>query len=477
VGGDRSTEFDDFVAREHGWLEPDAIHDALTAHHGGAFQDDWREQIDRDLFAPMPGGADAARARLGLLRTLFDSRLRCYAIQQFVMAVQHAAWREHLAALGLTVWGDMQIGISAVDAWRWQELFLDGYLLGAPPSRTNPDGQPWGYPVLDPDQLGEDGAARALFRARVAAIVHDFDGLRIDHPHGLVCPWVYRAGAPDPYAAVRAGARLHESPDLPDHPELARYARVAAAQVRDGDVPRHADDWVMSLREEQIDAYAALLQDVVRAVESTGARASDRLACEVLSTRPTPLRAVIERLGLGRFRITQKADPDDPDDVYASERADPADWVMVGNHDTPPLWRLMPEWQRDGRAAREAKHLAARLGDPARARALAADASALVHAKVADALASPARHAMLFFADLFGLDARYNRPGEVHPDNWRLRVPSDWRERLSAPRAHRALDLDECLALALRMRGAPDGSEAARLVRRLTEGAQRTSTR
>jgi hypothetical protein len=27
--------------------------------------------------------------------------------------------------------------------------------MGAPPSRTNPEGQAWNYPVLDPDQFVE----------------------------------------------------------------------------------------------------------------------------------------------------------------------------------------------------------------------------------------------------------------------------------------------------------------------------------
>ena len=106
------------------------------------------------------------------------------------------------------------------------------------------------------------------------------------------------------------------------------------------------------------------------------------------------------------------------------------------------------------------------LGAPDRAARLATDVDLLVHAKVADLFACPARRVMLFFADLLGLTATYNRPGEVHPDNWRLRVPSDWADRLAAPAARSALDVDRVLALALGMRAAAGDRECEALAAR-----------
>ena len=60
----------------------------------------------------------------------------------------------------------------------------------------------------------------------------------------------------------------------------------------------------------------------------------------VLSTWPFPLRAVMNRYGLGRFCVTQKGDLTRADDVYRSENATDRDWIMVGNHDTRPIWRV-----------------------------------------------------------------------------------------------------------------------------------------
>src|SRR5207237_216326 len=93
---------------------------------------------------------------------------------------------------------------------------------GAPPSRTNPEGQPWSYGVLDPALYGtraQPGPAVQLLRLRVGKLLSELDGLRIDHPHGLIDPWVYRAAQPDPLRAVQQGARLFSSPDLPDPPQ------------------------------------------------------------------------------------------------------------------------------------------------------------------------------------------------------------------------------------------------------------------
>src|SRR5207248_2843584 len=135
----------------------------------------------------------------------------------------------------IALFGDLQIGFSHRDLWSRQRLFRPDLRMGAPPSRTNPAGQPWGYPVLDPDQVrdpaGAPGPALQLVAERVGRMLDDFDGVRVDHPHGLVCPWVYDAADPDPAAAVGRGARLFDSPDLPDFPQLARLAIPTHAQL------------------------------------------------------------------------------------------------------------------------------------------------------------------------------------------------------------------------------------------------------
>lgn len=373
-----------------------------------------------------------------------------FRLAQLACAEQHETFRAAARGQGLRLYADAQVGTSPRDLFGRQSLFLRGYHMGAPPSRTNPEGQPWGFPVLDPAQLDEGGAARALFEARLELLLRHHDGVRIDHPHGWVCPWVYTDD-------VQRGARLFSSPDLPDHPALAAYARVRPDQL-DRSLPRYHDHFVRHLEPAQVDAYATLFDAAVARARAHGRDAHD-LVCEVLSTCPRPLEAVLARHGLGRFRVTQKARLDDPADVYRAENARPEDWIMPGTHDTPPLRRVVAGWLGTPEAERRAAHLGARLRTDADV--LARDPGALTEALIAELFLGPARNVLLFWVDLFGGTDIYNRPGVISPDNWTLRVPADFERAYRGAVARReAPSLPRALSLALRARGAdadPDG--------------------
>lgn len=412
ITSDQRERLAEFRRANATWLESDALHAALSAAHGGTGFRDWPER-DRDPRTATRAGFDAAIDR--------------YAFGQMLVHEEHARVR---ARCGLLLYGDLQVGYSDADAWAHHHSFLRGYRLGAPPSRTNPDGQPWGYPVLDPD----DPAGRALIVARADKAFAEYDSLRIDHPHGLVCPWVY------PEDDFRQGTRLHESPD-----RLPHYAYVREDQL-DRSQPRHADRWVPALEPAQIDRYATYVDALVEAARGHGRDVAD-LSAEVLSTMPTPLAAVLRRHGLGRWRVTQKANLDDPTDVYRTENVAPADWVMLGNHDTAPIFAVLTSWSP---AKREqwARHLAQRLRlvDPSR---LASDGFCAT-AMLAELFISAAENVSIFFADLFGYEDRFNLPGLVDSANWTLRLPADF-EALHARRLadNHALDLPLAVQLAL----------------------------
>ncbi len=437
------------------WLEPDSLFLALTQEHG---TDDWRRwpALDRELLWPRAEEAKTAVARRLALLTRYPDVFARNAFLQTLWWWQHTELRERLGAAGLSFFGDLQVGVSFQDQWSSAGLFLSGYRMGAPPSRTNPEGQPWGYPVLDPalyrGEQGEGGPALHFVLARVRRVLQEFDGVRVDHPHGWVCPWVYRADQPDPFAAVRAGARLFSSPDLPDHPALARHAIPHPDQLDRGQL-RHADGWVRALDEAQVRRYSALLEVILDEAEHQG-RDTSLVLCEVLSTWPYELRRVMERFSLGRFLVTQKADPNDPSDMYRSEHARPGDWIMLGTHDTESVWSVVPRWSRAAMADR-ARYLSERLEPDAAQRGAFAQSlaspDALVDALFAELFSSSARGVCVFFADLLGMTERYNAPGTVGPQNWTLRVPRDFRS-LYADRVerHRALCVPRALLRALK---------------------------
>lgn len=463
---------DRFLAAQGEWLVRDALWDVLVEQYGSHEPRQWAGTdgaLDAELFNPHPMFVDAAKERFSALKSRHVPAIRRFAFEQRLVAEQHGRARARAGGLGLKLYGDLQIGISNRDAWAWAKLFLADYRMGAPPSRTNPDGQPWNYAVLDPEQLGTraaPGPVLQLVRARMRRMLNDFDSVRIDHPHGWVCPWVYRAGTGDSLLAVQSGARLFESPDLPDHPDLTRFARVGPEQL-DRTQPRHADRWVRELTKDQEDRYAVLIDAIVEAAVENLRETSD-LICEVLSTLPTPLEAVMKRHGLGRFRVLQKASLTNPADVYRSENARPEDWVMLGNHDTPSIWALLGKWEQDGQLASRAADLATRLvpeGErEAFTRELLERPGRVATAMLADALASPAQNAMVFFTDLFGVSEPYNVPGTISPANWSLRLTRELLQRYpTLAKDDRALDLQRAVGWALRARH-PDSPLVAELL-------------
>jgi 4-alpha-glucanotransferase len=462
-----------FRGENRAWLAPDALYSVLAEEHGSTEWFHWprdeQGRLDRRLACPAPGDAERAAARRAKLSSRHREAIGFYEFCQFLAHRQHEELHREAGAFGLALYGDLQIGLSARDTWGLQPLFLRGYRLGAPPSRTNPAGQPWGYFVFDPAVYHRRGTAGSsvveFLRLRVGKLFDAYDGLRIDHPQGLVCPWVYRSDDPDPLHAVQQGARLFSSPDLAEHPRLRRYAIARREQLDpDPHARRYHDGWVRALEPEQVSRYATLLALIVEAGRSHGRDTRD-IACEILSTLPYPLARVMRLYDLGRFRVTQKASLEDPSDVYRSENAQPQDWIMMGNHDTAPMWRVVQRWRQNGEIRDRAAYLARRLGGAESVQGLrsllARDPGRLVHAQLADALLSRAEQLLIFFADLFGCTEQYNNPGTVSVENWTLRVPSDYRSSYPE-RASRleALNLPYALFLALRSR--PQGAHLAR---------------
>lgn len=468
-----------FHDRHHDWLETAVLFDVLASLHG---TENWRHWIslesgiDRDLFL-LP--AEVRRRRTEDLLSTYGAEVDFHVFCQLLAHREHEVLRQYASGLGLELLADFQIGISNRDTWYLRPLFLPGYALGAPPSRTNPLGQPWEYPVVNPDTFGSllsPGPGLLFFRQRFEKQFTEYDGIRFDHPHGLVCPWVYHSPTPVPTQSVRSGARLFSSPDLAEHPSLAALSIARREQLAPDDHPRHADDWVRELTAEQVERYAIVMD---LAFETARAHGRDRrhLAAEVLSTCPMPLARVLERHGLGRFRVTQKSNLSDVNDPYRTDAAFEQDWVMVGTHDTPPLCRVLPTWSAQLR--RDWGHyLAARLYPGAatadKAQALAADDASLARALFADLFVGPARYVQVFFADWLGIDVIYNRPGVVDEDNWMLRLPRDFRSFHDKRRAEgMGLDVAGAVATALRARAGGSSGDASDLAVALAQHATR----
>lgn len=447
------------------WFERDSIYEALTNLYK---TDDWtlwngpdRTFIDSHLYRNSEKEKKPVKIkRIENIKEEYFSIIEQFALGQFLLEEQHESVRNEAHKIGLHFYGDLQIGFSHQDIWSWDELFLPRYLLGAPPSRSNIEGQPWGYPVLNPELYftpdRKIGPALQLVLERVKKLLNEFDGLRIDHPHGLVCPWVYRIDIDNPYTAVQNGARLFSSPNLADHPDLKKFSIVREDQLNpDPNYLRYGEQWEQNFTEEQVNQYATVIDLILNEAYAHNLQKEDIL-CEVLSTWPNPLRAVMTNRNLGRFCVTQKTDPNNPTDIYRRENTGPQDWIMAGNHDTKPLLLLIKEKTSTPWYTARSKLLASELSSEKDRESFIQslrDPYKFRDAMLTELFLGPARNVSMFFPDLFGMEQIYNKPGIIDDLNWKLRITPDYKEIYNEKiRTGEAPDLARVLSTALSVR-------------------------
>lgn len=123
---------------------------------------------------------------------------------QFLQAEALSEWfslKAYANAAGIQIIGDLPIYVSleSSEVTYHKEWFLldeagrPTAVAGVPPDYFCPDGQLWGNPLYNFEQMEKDGFA--FFRARISYMLTLFDGLRIDHFRGLCAFWAVPAGA------------------------------------------------------------------------------------------------------------------------------------------------------------------------------------------------------------------------------------------------------------------------------------------
>ncbi len=181
----------DFERENAEWLDDFALFMACKREHEGAPWWSWPEPLKRRD----PAALAAARERLAVE----------IAFQRWVQWLFFAQWSElraEVRAMGIGLVGDMPIFTArdSADVWAHPELFmLDENLdpvsvAGVPPDYFSADGQLWGNPLYDWEELEKTGFRWWLRRIRHALKLTDL--VRIDHFRGFEAYWAVPAGAP-----------------------------------------------------------------------------------------------------------------------------------------------------------------------------------------------------------------------------------------------------------------------------------------
>ena len=169
-----------FCEEQAAWLEDYALFMALKDKCNGAAWSQW----PRELRLREPAALDSARAGLA-------GEVEFWKGVQYLFFGQWKALKKYANGLGLSIIGDLPIYVSgdSADVWSNPDQFqLDENgrpteVSGCPPDGFSADGQLWGNPLFDWEQMKEDGYAWWL--RRIAFQFQLYDTLRIDHFRGF----------------------------------------------------------------------------------------------------------------------------------------------------------------------------------------------------------------------------------------------------------------------------------------------------
>ncbi len=167
----RSAGYKEFFEQNKEWLVPYAAFCHYRDLYGTATFSEWPKE-----------------ATLKAVKTT-DKDVQFWYYVQYNLDCQMRAAHAHARAHRVILKGDIPIGISrdGVEAWVEPKYFNLNGQAGAPPDPFSADGQNWGFPTYNWDEMLKDGCSWWVRRFRKMA--QYFDAYRIDHVLGFFRIW------------------------------------------------------------------------------------------------------------------------------------------------------------------------------------------------------------------------------------------------------------------------------------------------
>ena len=194
-----------FAEENAAWLPDYALFMALKKYFGMA---SWLQWPDQNARLRKPD-------TLEKYRNLLEADIRLYTYLQYLFFKQWSSLREYAHKKGIGIIGDMPIyvALDSADVWASPESFqLDkaGFpvdVAGVPPDYFSADGQLWGNPLYNYEQMAKDGYGWWIRRVDGASKLYDV--LRIDHFRGFESYWAVPYGE-----KTAAGGRWVKGPGM-----------------------------------------------------------------------------------------------------------------------------------------------------------------------------------------------------------------------------------------------------------------------
>jgi 4-alpha-glucanotransferase len=185
VRAGKSRAFDQFCADHSIWLEDYSLFMALRDKFGA--DKSWTEW-EPDVVRRNPGALARYRQELA-------DEVECQKFLQFTFYRQWDALRQHCASAGVRIMGDIPIYVSqnSADVWSHPKQFLldengnPTAVSGVPPDYFSEDGQLWGNPIYNWEEMARSGFEWWINRFRGTFRLYDL--LRVDHFRGFEAFW------------------------------------------------------------------------------------------------------------------------------------------------------------------------------------------------------------------------------------------------------------------------------------------------
>lgn len=176
----RTKAFKTFFDNNKDWLVPYAAFCHYRDLYGTAIFGDWPDHHTFD---------ESEREAMANSRTSEYKKVAFWYFVQFILDQQMRGAHEYARKKGVILKGDIPIGVSrdGVEAWVEPRYFNLNGQAGAPPDAFSANGQNWGFPTYNWEEMIADGCL--WWEKRFSKMAQYFDAYRIDHVLGFFRIW------------------------------------------------------------------------------------------------------------------------------------------------------------------------------------------------------------------------------------------------------------------------------------------------
>lgn len=175
-----SDDFKAWFKEEEKWLVPYAQYSILRDENGTPDYTQWKDHNVWD---------EADRKTLTNVRSKAYKEASYYYFVQYVLATQMKGAHEYARKNNVVLKGDIPIGVNryGCDAWMEPRYFNLNGQAGAPPDDFSVNGQNWGFPTYNWEEMLKDDCL--WWVRRFSNMSKYFDAYRIDHVLGFFRIW------------------------------------------------------------------------------------------------------------------------------------------------------------------------------------------------------------------------------------------------------------------------------------------------